>query len=155
MGEVMAIISITGSLFPSIANLALVAIPINEAKIAFDRMFEIIGQKGEPEKSENQYVKIEDVNRFVLSDIDFRFVGRKRLLNGINMEFNKGELTCIIGESGCGKSTLCQIMQRFYQPESGVMLIDDMNVETYSLSEWRHTIAVVPQEIFIYNGTPY
>jgi ATP-binding cassette subfamily B protein len=153
IGETVAIISITSSLFPSIANLAMIFIPVNEAKVAFDRMFEITEYEKEL-KDENikkcHYTS--DIRKMSIIKLDFRFPGRKKLLEGLNMEFSRG-ITGIIGESGCGKSTLCQIIQRFYEPESGLLLIDDIDIGEYKLETWREILSVVPQDIFIYNGT--
>lgn len=153
VGEMMAVIGIAGTLFPSIANLALIAIPINEAKVAFDRMFDVIG--GSEVSTEEQMPDVEIVSAEVLkiSNLGFRFTGRKKLLSDINMDFRKGNIYCIIGESGCGKSTLCQIVQRFYEPETGNMSIDDKNTDLIPVSIWNEMISVVPQDVFIYNGT--
>jgi ATP-binding cassette subfamily B protein len=153
IGETVAIISITGSLFPSISNLAMIFIPINEAKVAFDRMFEITEYEKEQKNEHNKkYNYADDINKMSIINLDFRFPGRKKLLEGLNMEFNKG-ITGIIGESGCGKSTLCQIIQRFYEPENGLLLINNNDVNEYKPETWREVLSVVPQDIFIYNGT--
>ncbi|MDR2065388.1 MAG: peptidase domain-containing ABC transporter [Prevotellaceae bacterium] len=153
IGETVAIISITGSLFPSIANLAMIFIPVNEAKVAFDRMFEITEHEQESKDEHNKkYGSANDINKMSIVNLDFRFPGRKKLLSGLNMEFNKG-ITGITGESGCGKSTLCQVIQRFYEPENGLLSIDNIDINEYGLETWREVLSVVPQDIFIYNGT--
>jgi ATP-binding cassette subfamily B protein len=154
IGETVAIISITGSLFPSIANLAMIFIPVNEAKVAFDRMFEITEHEQELKKDEHEKRcnGANDINKMSVINLDFRFPGRKKLLEGVNMEFSKG-ITGITGESGCGKSTLCQIIQRFYEPENGLLLADNIDINEYKLEAWREILSVVPQDIFIYNGT--
>uniref|UniRef100_S0DGC4 Putative ATPbinding transport protein n=1 Tax=termite gut metagenome TaxID=433724 RepID=S0DGC4_9ZZZZ len=152
IGEMMAVIGIAGSLFPSIANLALIAIPINEAKVAFDRMFDIIGNSDISEvKAQDAHVTTVYVLK--INNLGFRFTGRKKLLSNINMNFNKGGVYCVIGESGCGKSTLCQIMQRFYEPETGTMSINDIDANQIPIAVWNDIISVVPQDVFIYNGT--
>lgn len=151
VGEMMAIIGISSTLFPSIANLALVAIPINEAKVAFNRMFEIIGNK--PVESTQQNAEIDTINSLTLSGIDFRFVGRKLLLNNLNAEFKRETITAITGESGCGKSTLCQIIQRFYEPEKGCVLVNGVDVAKLPMAQYSDFISVVPQDVYVFNGT--
>lgn len=155
IGEMMAVIGIAGSLFPSIANLALIAIPINEAKVAFDRMFDIIGNNEIEieEGNETQFQPVSSVNSLAINNLAFRFAGRKRLLSELNMQFSKGNITCLIGESGCGKSTLCQIIQRFYEPETGDIVLNGNNMKQIPITLWNESIAVVSQEIFLYNGT--
>jgi ATP-binding cassette subfamily B protein len=153
IGETVAIISITSSLFPSIANFAMIFVPINEAKVAFDRMFEITEYEKELKDESNKKCHYtNDIRQMSIINLDFRFPGRKKLIEGFNMEFSRG-ITGIIGESGCGKSTLCQIIQRFYEPENGLLLIDNIDINEYTLEAWREVLSVVPQDIFIYNGT--
>lgn len=153
IGELMAVVGITGSLFPAVASLALIAIPINEAKVAFDRMFEIIGMDG----GERDEQLIETVPGTALlleiSDLSFRFIGRKKLLNDVSMRFERGTISCIVGESGCGKSTLCQILQQFYVPETGTIRLDGIDINNYTPDQWSQLISVVPQDVYVYNGT--
>lgn len=153
IGEMMAVIGIAGSMFPSIANLALIAIPINEAKVAFDRMFDVIGNEEKMYEITEQNNLIISVDTIKVNHLGFRFIGRKKLLSDINMSFSKGSIYCITGESGCGKSTLCQIIQRFYEPETGRISINGINSDKIPISSWSDLISVVPQDVFIYNRT--
>ena len=150
LGELMAILAISGSLLPSVANLALISIPINEAKVAFDRMFEFAGMEHETIGTESA---VSVIKKIELSGISFRYPGRKRLLDQINLELNRDMITAIAGESGSGKSTLCQILQKFYHAEEGQILIDGVSLYSVDTNEWRNKIGVVPQESFIFNGT--
>lgn len=151
MGELMAVIGITGSLFPSVASLALVMIPINEAKVAFDRMFEIVDTHDEGAGGQAQTAVSGQV--LEVKDLAFRFVGRKRLFSDISLKFEAGTITGIVGESGCGKSTLCQILERFYSPEEGAVLLDGVPATEIPLDQWRSLVSYVPQQTFLYNGT--
>lgn len=150
-GSLMAIIGITGTLFPSIAGLALVMIAINEAKVAFDRMYEIVDAQ-EENMTSDKIVNL-NVEYIETRNLAFRFVGRKRIFEDITLRFKKGSVTCIVGESGCGKSTLCQVLERFYEPEEGEILLDGKPAADIPLGQWRDIMSVVPQEIFIHNGT--
>jgi ABC-type bacteriocin/lantibiotic exporters, contain an N-terminal double-glycine peptidase domain len=152
LGELMAILGIASSLLPSVANLALVSIPINEAKVAFDRMFEFAGIEQEPQGTE---LTQQTILKIDLSGISFRYPGRKRLLDQINIELYRDKVIAVAGESGCGKSTLCQILQKFYHPEEGQILIDGTNLHNINTNEWRTKIGVLPQESFIFNGTVF
>jgi ATP-binding cassette subfamily B protein len=149
LGELMAVLGIAGSLLPSITSLALVAIPINEAKIAFNRMFEFTSI----EKENSGTIELQNLESLELQNLSFRFAGRSQLLKNVNLSIKKGELSAVVGESGSGKSTLGQILQKFYDFEKGEILINNVNsLRDIKLDDWRGLVGVVPQEITIFNG---
>lgn len=149
LGELMAVLGISGSLLPSIANLALISIPINEAKIAFNRMFEFASI----EKEKEEGIAISTLESIQIKNLSFRFAGRSELFFNINIEIQKGKLSAIVGESGSGKSTLGQILQRFYGYEKGEIVINNQNqLSEIDLKNYRDLIGVIPQEITIFNG---
>jgi ATP-binding cassette subfamily B protein len=150
-GELMAILGMCSTLLPSIANLALVSIPINEAKIAFDRMFEFTSIQ--PENNEDAS-DLEQFSSLQVNNLSFRFAGRGQLLKNISFEVAKGEIIAIMGENGCGKSTLIQIIQKHYSQEHGSITINQsQSLENISFTNWRNICALVPQNIHIFNGT--
>lgn len=149
IGELMAIIGISGSLLSSVANLALTSIPIQEAKVAFDRMFEYSSL----EKEKLGGVEIEDLISIDIRNMDFRFNGRSRLLNRVSFSLQKGSVTCLLGESGSGKTTLTEILQKNYLPEKGELIINRaIRLEDVSLNSWRRLTGIVPQNIQVFNG---
>ena len=149
LGELMAVLGITGSLLPSIANLALIAIPINEAKIAFKRMFEFASL----EKEKQNGVAISAIENIKINNLSFRFPGRSELFANVNIEIQKGKLTAIVGESGSGKSTLGQILQRFYDFDKGNIVVNNQfQLSDIDLKSYRDLIGVITQEITIFNG---
>lgn len=149
IGELMAIIGISSSLLSSITNLALVTIPIQEAKVAFDRMFEYSSL----EKEKTEGLEIVDVQSIDIKNIDFRFNGRSKLLNQISFSLQKGKVTCLLGESGSGKTTLTEILQKNYSPEKGKIIINEnINLKDTSINNWRSLTGIVPQNIQLFNG---
>lgn len=149
LGELMAILGIAGSLLPSITNLALISIPINEAKIAFNRMFEFTSIEKEPQGD----IEIQNFDSLEIENLSFRFAGRKELFKNINISVNKNECIAIVGESGSGKSTLAQILQKFYDFENGSITINNKSdLKNIDLKNWRNIVGVVPQEITIFSG---
>ncbi len=149
LGELMAILGIAGSLLPSITNLALIAIPINEAKIAFNRMFEFASIKKEKQGSK----PLVNFQSLTIKNLSFRFPGRSQLLKNINLEIIKGKFVAIVGESGSGKSTLGQIIQQFYSFENGSILVNNtLNLPEINTADWRTIVGVIPQDITIFTG---
>ncbi len=152
LGSLIAILGISSTLLPSVSNIALIAIPLNEAKVAFNRMYEFTSIAPEDETiKESKEIKIEKLE---VKNLAFRFPGRKKILENINITLQKGELISLIGESGSGKSTLGYLIQKFYTPESGTIIINDhLNLNELNTNKWRNKIGVVPQDIHIFNGT--
>lgn len=149
VGELMAIIGISSSLLSAITSLALASIPIQEARVAFDRMFEYSSL--EKEKSEGE--KIIELKSIEIQNIDFRFNGRSRLLNNISLTLEKGKITCLLGESGSGKTTLTEILQKNYAPENGKIIINEnLELKNISIDSWRNAVSIVPQNIQLFNG---
>lgn len=149
LGELMAVLGIVSSLLPSIANLALITIPINEAKIAFERMYEFASV----EKEKEDGVLIREIRSISIQKLSFRFAGRGELFSNINLTIERGKCIAIVGESGSGKSTLGQILQRFYGFENGSIIVNNEHgLNEIELKSYRKLIGVIPQEITIFNG---
>jgi len=152
-GELMAILSLSSTLLPSVMNLALIAVPFSEAKVAIERMFEFMRIR--PEASDlKETVNNIVIGKLALNKIRFRFTGQKLFLSDISFDIEKGKITALVGESGSGKSTLINILMRFYLPESGKILINDfLDSNQISLEHWRGSVGLIPQEIHLFNGT--
>lgn len=153
IGETMAVLSIVGQLLPSVASLALISIPIGEAKVAFNRIFEIVNENSKALSLSNEINQPLKIQHIDIINLSFRFTGKKTLLSNVNATFKRGEITSIVGESGSGKSTLCQILQKFYIPEKGDIFAENTNIQQWSNEHWTKQISVVPQDIYVFNGT--
>lgn len=152
-GELMAIISLSSTLLPSVMNLALVSIPLSEAKVAIERMFEFTQLNPEASGANFEESKTQ-ISKLSLNRISFRFPGQRLLLSDVSLHIEKGSITALVGESGSGKSTLVNILMRFYQPDSGSLIINDsINDNEVPLTCWRRSIGFIPQNIHIFNGT--
>ncbi len=149
-GELMAILGMVGSLLPAVANLALLSIPINEAKIAFNRMFEFAGI--EPDKLGTDHLT--DFIRLDVEKVAFRYPGRAQILQNLSFSVQKGEIIALMGENGCGKSTLVQLLMQHYAPENGNIVINKAHqLGQVDTMDWRRLVALVPQHVYIFNGT--
>lgn len=149
IGELTAILGVASSLLPAVASLALIAIPINEATVAFNRMHEFAALEKEAQGTS----ALANFESLVITNLSFRFVGRKQVLSNINITLQKQQCIAIVGESGCGKSTLGQLIQKFYSHESGSITINDnIPLKEVRTEDWRTIIGVIPQEITIFSG---
>jgi ABC-type bacteriocin/lantibiotic exporter with double-glycine peptidase domain len=153
LGEMMAILSIAVGMVGAIARLATTNIQLQEAKVAFDRMYEFAALKPE-ENNISESTKMGGVKLLVIKDLSFRFAGKSALLKDVNLALKRGEMTVLLGEVGSGKSVLLQIIQRFYGFENGSITVNDStNIQDFNLTDWREKLGVMPQEIKLFSGT--
>lgn len=150
LGELMAVLGIAGSLLPAVAGMALITISINEAHVAFNRMYEFASLPPE----EQGKVTETEFHSLEVEELTFRFPGQKQLFRGLSLTVNIGECIVITGESGCGKSTFVQLLQKFYPYESGrITLNKHTELSQLTTDSWRRIIGVVPQQIELFNGS--
>lgn len=148
-GVIIAILQLVGMLMTSTSNLALVNIEIQEAKVAFNRMYEFTSIEEENKGN----IPLSEFNSLEIKNLSFRFAGRKELFKNINISVNKNECIAIVGESGSGKSTLGQILQKFYPFENGAIMVNNQfNLPNINTEDWRNIIGVIPQDVTIFSG---
>ncbi|ABL66164.1 ABC transporter ATP-binding protein [Chlorobium phaeobacteroides] len=132
---------------------------LQKALGATERIEEILGEKPEPvslfptvRNMENPEALKGEVS---MENVSFSYPGRPELpvLKGISFEVNAGRRLAVVGPSGSGKSTLFALLQRFYDPDEGRVLIDGTDIREYPLSTLRSLIAVVPQDILLFGGS--
>jgi ATP-binding cassette, subfamily B (MDR/TAP), member 1 len=90
-----------------------------------------------------------------LRDLSFIYPSRpdRNALSGINLEFPKGTSTAIVGPSGAGKSTLISLLERWYEPTTGTILVDGRDISRLSFKWLRRQIALVQQEPQLFNAS--
>jgi ATP-binding cassette, subfamily B, bacterial MsbA len=86
-----------------------------------------------------------------LIDVDFRYETDRSILRGISLSIKRGHMTAIVGASGAGKTTLADLIPRFYDPTSGRVAIDDVDLRQLEINSFRRKLAVVSQDTFIFN----
>lgn len=155
LGQMMAIITLIGSLGTSVVSVAMANIQLQEARIAFDRMYEFAAATPEYELAlaESKRSESFQIDKLEIKNVNFRFPGKSLLLKNINIEVSKRQIITLFGEIGCGKSTLLAILQRFHSIESGGVFVNGDSWKEHPTEYWRRNIAVVEQHVQLFNGT--
>lgn len=156
LGALIAVLQMSGQMIPAANNLALTNLQLQEARVAFDRMYEFTSL--EPEYHINgTTMDTSDPIHFEslkLENVSFRFPGRSQLLKNVSLNVGRGEMIGILGESGSGKTTILHIIQRFFNEESGQLRLNgSTELNEIAIPQWRGCIASVPQEIKIFNAS--
>ncbi|KAJ1957947.1 hypothetical protein GGI12_004874, partial [Dipsacomyces acuminosporus] len=89
------------------------------------------------------------------TNVHFNYPSRPNIpiLKGFNLEIRPGQKVALVGESGCGKSTTIGLIERFYDPHEGEVLIDDLSIKEYNIGSLRHRIGIVTQEPVLFATT--
>ena len=93
--------------------------------------------------------------RAVLENVEYRYPRREALpvLRGVSVTIEPGQYAAIAGPSGCGKSTMISLLERFYDPTSGLIYFDEEDIKTFSPRLYRQNLALVQQEPTLYQGS--
>lgn len=98
------------------------------------------------------YQQLKD--RILFENVSFQYAKREQsALYDISLEIKQGETVALVGSSGAGKSTLADLLTRLYDPKSGRILVDGVDLRDLRLSDWRRLIGVVSQDTFVFNNT--
>jgi len=126
-----------------------------QANIAVKRLGDIMDVQTEP----YSLVPSRDMNssgKIEIQNLGFRYADdRPNLYQNLNLTLEPGKLVAVMGPSGSGKSTLAKLLQGFYRPTEGRILIDGRDIRHLSANELRQYFGVVPQETTLYSGTLY
>jgi ABC-type bacteriocin/lantibiotic exporter with double-glycine peptidase domain len=150
-GELIAIIQMASMLFQNTTAVALTNIQLQEAKVAFDRMYEF-SALDERKEQDISYEPLTGVDRLRVENLCFGFPGRSLLFENISFEVNRGEIAAIAGQSGSGKSTLLQIIHRLYNPQRGAIYVNGRQLTEIDIKNWRQNCMVSLQEVALFSG---
>jgi len=116
-------------------------------------LFDILDNKPVEEEPEDLPRLETPQGRIEFRDVDFGYRPEEPVLRRFSMTAEAGETTALVGPSGAGKSTIMSLLERFYDPQSGLILIDGQDISKVSRHSLRDQIAYVSQEVFLFSGT--
>src|SRR3989339_113542 len=152
-GEFVAFAAALMMLFNPIRNLNGVNIQIQQALSSAERVFQLLDSPQEV-KDESQAVVMPSFEKEIsYKNVNFEYIKERPVLKNINMTVKKGEIVAIVGPSGSGKSTLADLLPRFYDINSGVIEIDNIDIKIFKMSSIRNQIGIVTQETILFNDT--
>lgn len=152
VGDLVAYITAAGLLPKPIRQLSEVSANIQKGIAAAESIFEQLDE--EPEQDTGTIERDRVSGRIDVKNLSFRYPGTdQQVLQDINFSVESGQMVALVGRSGSGKSTLANLIPRFYNHEHGQILIDGIAVEAYRLRNLRQHIALVTQNVTLFNDT--
>ena len=125
---------------------------IQSALAGAERVFEVIDEK--PEKDLESAKEVQEIKGDVsIKNVDFSYIEGKRILKNANIEAKEGQTIAIVGPTGAGKTTIINLLTKFYDIDSGEILIDGVNIDKISRKSLRKNIAMVLQDTYLFSET--
>lgn len=139
--------------YQPISTLARVAEDLQQAIAGADRVFEVLDT--EPDIMDQPgAVDISDSRgEIIFNDVSFNYISSVPVLQNISFTAEPGKMVALVGPTGVGKTTIISLIARFYDPESGSILLDGRDLRDITLSSLRNQISIVLQDIFLFNGS--
>jgi len=140
--------------YQPVRSLATINMAINQGLSAAKRILPIIEQKNKIVEKNNASNLSVSLGEIKFDNVNFRYnEEEKNILNSINLEISGGEMTSLVGHSGAGKTTIMNLIPRFYEKDSGNILIDNQLIDDVSISSLRANISLVNQDTTLFDDT--
>jgi len=125
---------------------------IQSALAGAERVFEVIDEEKENDKDDA--IDIDNIEGHVeLKDVTFSYTNGKEILKNVSLEAKKGEVIAIVGPTGAGKTTIVNLLTKFYNIDSGKILIDGKNIDEITRESLRKMVAMVLQDTYLFSET--
>ena len=152
LGSIFAFFFFIDLLFRPLRHIADKFNTLQMGMVAANRVFDILDTESYI-SNEGTVEKLEMQGNIKFSKVRFGYVPDEEVLHGISFEVKAGQTIAIVGSTGAGKSTIINLLNRFYEINSGDIFIDDINIKEYTLKSLRSHIAVVLQDVFLFADT--
>ena len=151
-GTMYAFIQYINRLFDPLIEVTQNFSTLQTSMVSAGRVFALIDERTYEPLQENGQAEIKEGNiRF--EHVCFSYDGKHPILDDISFSVNRGETIAFVGHTGSGKSSIINVLMRFYEFQSGRVLLDDVDIRDYSQEELRKNIGLVLQDPFLYHGT--
>lgn len=152
IGMIMFHILLFNNVTAPIGQLHRIFDQMNDAMIYSESYFEILNSEDEVESS-GKYTPESIAGKFEIKNVDFTYPNGTKALKGINITIQPNKITALVGLSGAGKSTVINLLDKFYQPTSGEIYLDDFPLKDYDTQFIRNNIGLVLQKNHIFSGS--
>ncbi|WP_053792566.1 ABC transporter ATP-binding protein [Apilactobacillus kunkeei] len=152
LGNVQAFLQYVNMFNQPITNLANLTNTIQSTIASAERIFKVLDEP-EMQDSDVKLAHEETNDKIKFEDVNFRYVEDTPLIKDFNLDVPKGTTVAIVGPTGAGKTTIINLLERFYDIDSGSIKLDGVDTREYSRSELRSHISMVLQDSWLFTGT--
>ncbi|HWA00377.1 MAG TPA: ABC transporter ATP-binding protein/permease [Caulobacterales bacterium] len=152
-GDILAITMIMGNLYAPLNILGFAYREIKQSSIDMEKMFKLMDEAPDVADRPGARVLLAPRGEVRFEDVGFQHEGRDRGLHAVTFTARAGETTAVVGPSGAGKSTVLKLLFRFYDPDTGAVLIDGQDLRDVTQASLRGVLGLVPQDVVLFNDT--
>ena len=152
IGAIMFHIMLFNNVTAPISQLHRIYDDMNDALVYSESFFSILESEEEVERS-GSYIPEELNGRLELRNVDFTYPNGNEALKDVSFTVKPGKITALVGLSGAGKSTVVNLLDKFYEPTSGDIYVDGVNINDFNTEYLRENIGLVLQKNHIFKGT--
>jgi len=153
VSDIVAFIMYLAIFYQPISALARLNEDLQTSIAGAERVFEILDAEEDVKEKENPYELQQASGHIEFRNVGFEYVKGQTVLKNINVEIKPGEVVAIVGPTGVGKTTFINLLNRFYDPLDGDILVDGHNLRDISLKSLRDNMSNVMQDVFLFNDT--
>ena len=155
LGMMLSVQYIVGQLNAPLGNFITFIQLWQDAKISLERLWQVHSKEDEDDAKLQKVKELPTKKDIVIKDLSFRYGSKSSalVLKNLNFIIPEGKTTAIVGASGSGKTTLIKLLLKFYEPTSGAIQIDSVDLQNINNDFWRMNCGAVLQETFMFNDT--
>ncbi|QNM85680.1 ABC transporter ATP-binding protein [Polaribacter pectinis] len=151
-GTVIAFVQMAQMLFRPLRQIADKFNQLQMGIVSGERVFKVIDTQSSIAK--NGTIKAENLKGDInFKNVKFSYVKDEEVLKGVSLEVKSGQTIAIVGATGAGKSTIINLINRFYEIDSGEICVDNISINDYTLESLRDQIAIVLQDVFLFSDS--
>ncbi|MEH1817073.1 MAG: ABC transporter ATP-binding protein [Nostoc sp.] len=124
-----------------------------QTEASVERIFELMAKEPSISEKSNAQAMPRVMGKVEYRHVDFAYNPDQPVLKDLCLNASPGDVIALVGSSGAGKSTLINLLLRFYDPQRGQILVDDLDIRDVTLTSLRHQIGIVPQDVTLFSGT--
>ncbi len=153
VGGVLAFLGAVGSLYEPVRGITQSASRFQRAAASAERILGLLGKKSRVQERTPALVLTRPKGAIEFRDVSFEYAPGAAVLKQVTLSIEPGETVAVVGASGSGKSTLIRLLMRLYDPDSGSVRIDGMDVRDLTLVSLREAVGVVFQDPYVFRGS--
>ncbi len=153
LGALITFYALLGYLITPVKNLIEMQPVLQSGNVAAERLNDVIAMSAERREGKN--AELNSVKSWKVLNVNFGYKAQEPMIKKASFSFKRGDRVALIGESGSGKTTLAKLFVRFFEPQSGEISADGVELRNYDIKSLRNSVAYVSSDASLFSGTLY